>query len=150
MNADLARIKSNRKDKTMEPLTGFLQFVISCPRKSAQIRGWFFLPLLLLAASASAFAQHGGKAEPNRIEFKRDIGTHPRHGRCEKKRNPCWRRGRTEAVYQTDRRPSKSFGKTPPAHGPTKKNTLGLIHSDSTNYTFLLRDPLLSLASASH
>ena len=29
------------------------------------------LSLLILLASASAMAQHGGKAEPNRIEFKR-------------------------------------------------------------------------------
>jgi hypothetical protein len=41
----------------------------SYPRKSAFIRGCFFLIVLL--ASTSALAQGGGKAEPNRIEFKR-------------------------------------------------------------------------------
>jgi hypothetical protein len=37
-------------------------------RKSAFICGLFFL---VLASGATAYAQRGGKAEPNRIEFKR-------------------------------------------------------------------------------
>jgi hypothetical protein len=48
-----------------------IQSSFSYPCKSAFIRGWFLLPLVLLVVSTSAFAQHGGKAEPNRIEFKR-------------------------------------------------------------------------------
>jgi hypothetical protein len=48
----------------------FVHFSFSYPRKSAFIRGCFLL-LLLAITSATAFAQHGGKAEPNRIEFKR-------------------------------------------------------------------------------
>jgi hypothetical protein len=42
----------------------------SCPRQSALIRGCFLLVLLAIA-SVTAAAQRGGKAEPNRIEFKR-------------------------------------------------------------------------------
>jgi len=42
----------------------------SYPRNSAFIRGCFLL-LLLTLAGTTAFAQGGGKAEPNRIEFKR-------------------------------------------------------------------------------
>ena len=45
----------------------------SYPRESALIHGCFLL-LLLIIAGSTAFAQRGGKAEPNRIEFKR--GTH--------------------------------------------------------------------------
>jgi hypothetical protein len=41
----------------------------SCPRDSAFIRGSFLL-LMLAMAGVTAFAQGGGKAEPNRIEFK--------------------------------------------------------------------------------
>lgn len=41
----------------------------SYPCNSAFIRGCFFL-LLLNIAGVTAFAQGGGKAEPNRIEFK--------------------------------------------------------------------------------
>src|SRR5438045_3686487 len=44
------------------------QQVISCMRKSAFICGCFSF---LLFTAAPAFAQHGGKAEPQRIEFKR-------------------------------------------------------------------------------
>lgn len=40
--------------------------------KSALICGLF---LLLVAATTTAFAQGGGKAEPNRIEFKRGTST---------------------------------------------------------------------------
>ena len=40
----------------------------SNPRKSAFICGLF---LLVLSAGGAALAQRGGKAEPNRIEFKR-------------------------------------------------------------------------------
>jgi hypothetical protein len=40
----------------------------SCLRKSAFICGAFFF---VLATGATALAQGGGKAEPNRIEFKR-------------------------------------------------------------------------------
>ena len=39
---------------------------LSCLRKSAFICGWLFVLLL----GPSALAQRGGKAEPNRIEFK--------------------------------------------------------------------------------
>jgi hypothetical protein len=46
----------------------FLLF--SYPRNSAFIRGCFSLLLLTISGTA-AFAQGGGKAEPNRIEFKR-------------------------------------------------------------------------------
>ena len=46
------------------------QFSASYPRKSAFIRGCFLFVLLVLG-TGSAVAQHGGKAEPNRIEFKR-------------------------------------------------------------------------------
>ena len=42
----------------------------SYPLNSAFIRGCFLL-LLLTIAGTTAFAQGGGKAEPNRIEFKR-------------------------------------------------------------------------------
>jgi len=42
----------------------------SYPRRSAFIRVYFLL-LLLAMTSATGFPQHGGKAEPNRIEFKR-------------------------------------------------------------------------------
>jgi hypothetical protein len=41
----------------------------SYPRNSAFILGSFLL--LLFAVAGAASAQHGGKAEPNRIEFKR-------------------------------------------------------------------------------
>ena len=41
----------------------------SYPRQSALIRGCPLLPILLFVVSTSAFAQRGGKAEPNRIEF---------------------------------------------------------------------------------
>jgi hypothetical protein len=42
----------------------------SYPRQSTLIRACFLLVLLAIA-SITAFAQGGGKAEPNRIEFKR-------------------------------------------------------------------------------
>ena len=41
---------------------------LSCPYKSVFICGWFFF---VLATGPAATAQRGGKAEPNRIEFKR-------------------------------------------------------------------------------
>jgi hypothetical protein len=44
------------------------EFAFSYPRRSVFICGCF---LLLTFASAPAFAQHGGKAEPLRFEFKR-------------------------------------------------------------------------------
>lgn len=44
------------------------------PRPSAFIRGCFLL-LLLTIASTAALAQGGGKAEPNRIEFKRGMSS---------------------------------------------------------------------------
>lgn len=44
------------------------RFSFSHLRKSAFIWGCF---VFLLCAAAPAFAQHGGKAEPGRIEFKR-------------------------------------------------------------------------------
>jgi len=46
------------------------QFSASYPRRSAFMRGGFLFVLLVLG-TGSAVAQHGGKAEPNRIEFKR-------------------------------------------------------------------------------
>jgi hypothetical protein len=54
----------------MKPSSTLIQS-FSGPRKSAFIRGSFFLLFLLLFASPGVKAQHGGKAEPNRIEFKR-------------------------------------------------------------------------------
>jgi hypothetical protein len=49
-----------------------ISFSFSYLRKSALICGWF-LPALLITlwAGSPAVAQRGGKAEPNRIEFKR-------------------------------------------------------------------------------
>lgn len=44
------------------------QFSLSNPRKSAFICGIF---LFVVGTAATALAQGGGKAEPNRIEFKR-------------------------------------------------------------------------------
>lgn len=43
----------------------------SYPRPSAFIGGLFFV----LLVPAAALAQHGGKAEPNRIEFKRGMSS---------------------------------------------------------------------------
>src|SRR5262245_37109591 len=51
----------------MNHSTRLLRFS-SHPCPSAFICGLFFL---VLATAATAFAQHGGKAEPLRIEFKR-------------------------------------------------------------------------------
>ena len=45
-----------------------LRFSFSNPRPSAFICGLFFF---LVTTAATPVAQHGGKAEPNRIEFKR-------------------------------------------------------------------------------
>ena len=45
-------------------------FLKSYPRNFAFMRGGFLL-LLLTLLGANVFAQRGGKAEPNRIEFKR-------------------------------------------------------------------------------
>lgn len=47
-------------------MNSFKPVSISYPRQSAFICGCLFL-----LAATTAIAQHGGKAEPNRIEFKR-------------------------------------------------------------------------------
>ena len=52
----------------MSRSTKSLRFSFLNPRQSAFICG---LLLLLFFASTQSTAQHGGKAEPNRIEFKR-------------------------------------------------------------------------------
>lgn len=54
--------------------TEFFKRFFSYPRSSAFIRGCFLL-LMLAFAGVTAFAQGGGKAEPNRIEFKRGMSS---------------------------------------------------------------------------
>lgn len=73
MDADLAQNKSTQLRKNQMKLNLLRPALVSFsyPRNSAQIRGWFVLPLLFLFVTMSVFAQGGGKAEPNRIEFKR-------------------------------------------------------------------------------
>jgi hypothetical protein len=57
-------------------LTRSIQLSYSYPRKSAFIRGLFALAALTICCAGSlAIAQRGGKAEPNRIEFKRGAHT---------------------------------------------------------------------------
>lgn len=70
MNADARGSKPEERinlNLTLKPIQS--SFSYRC--RSAFIRGWFFLLCLFLFSSPAAVAQHGGKAEPNRIEFKR-------------------------------------------------------------------------------
>jgi len=68
-----------------------ISFSFSYLRKSALICGCFFL-----LAATTAMAQHGGKAEPNRIVFKRGATSTTFNGtvRGDEKLSTCWRPGK--------------------------------------------------------